>query len=63
MTLAEYMVRMMQAHKDLWHTDKDSNGVTVLVNSKGYFCRGIKEEDGTIVSTDELLAMYNKAEA
>jgi len=58
MGLANYMVEQMIRHQGKWTESVDEDGRIILV-SHNRKCRGIREYDGTIVSAETLIKMYN----
>lgn len=57
---ADYMVEQMIKHQDKWDYFIDENGETVIINHCNKACRGVKEEDGTIITAEKLVNMYNQ---
>lgn len=60
MSLAEYVVDKMIENPDNWTFKVDVLGLSEIVNHKGASFHGVREKDGTMVSIDTIMEMYNK---
>ena len=60
MGMTEYMLMKLEENEGLWTVGVDKYGRTIIVNSNGRPCRGIREENGQIVTAETLIQMLNK---
>ena len=60
MNMTEYMLMKLKENEGRWTVGVDEYGETIIINSKGQRCYGIKEENGQIVTAETLIQLFNK---
>lgn len=60
MNMTEYMLMKLKENEGLWTVGVDKYGETIIINSKGERCYGIKEENGQIITAETLIQLFNK---
>ena len=60
MSMTEYMLMKLEENEGRWTVGVDKYGKTIIINSKGRPCYGIKEENGQIVTAETLIQLFNK---
>ena len=60
MSMTDYMLMKMEENEGLWTVGVDEYGETIIINSKGQPCHGIREENGQIVTAETLIHLFNK---